>query len=89
MKTKGDAVSDIWEIPTSLISLPIKPLIMPLLKEIGQNRMNKFIAKEITREQFYTQGLMISYTVNFLNSLLVGFLIFIVMRIVNQYRGKR
>ena len=81
MKTKSDDISDSWRIPQLLISLPAKPLITPLLKEMRKQLMNKVIAKEITPEQFRTQGLMIDYTVNFLNSLTLGFLAYVGLRL--------
>lgn len=89
MKTKSDDIRESWKIPHLLISLPAKPLITPLLKEMKENQMNKYIAKEFTRGQYRTQALMIEYTVNFLNSLSLGLLTYIMLRIFNQYRRKR
>jgi len=89
MKSKSDSINESWEIPSLLISFPAKPLITPLLKEMKRNLMNKYITKEITRDQYQTKGLMIDYTVNFLNSLSLGLLVFIVLRTLNQYKRKR
>jgi hypothetical protein len=81
MKIKSDDISDSWRIPQLLISLPARPLITPLLKDMRKQQMNKVIAKEITAEQFRTQGLIIDYTVNFLNSLTLGFLAYVGLRL--------
>lgn len=89
MKSKIDGINDNWKIPNLLISLPAKPLINALLKEMRQNQVNKYIAKEITREQFRTRGLITDYTANFVNSLSFGFLVYIMLRILNHYKARR
>ncbi len=89
MKSKIDGINDNWKIPNLLISLPAKPLINALLKEMRQNQMNKYIAKEITREQFRTRGLITDYTANFVNSLSFAFLVYIMLRILNHYKARR
>jgi hypothetical protein len=87
MKTKTGVINESWKIPQLVISLPAKPLITPLLKDMRKQQMNKVIANEITREQFRTQGRMIDYTVNFLNSLSLGFLFYVGLRIF--YRNNK
>jgi hypothetical protein len=89
MKAKSDEIKDRWKIPELLISLPAKPLMNPLLKDFRQIQINKLIAKEITRDQFRTQGLTIDYTANFLNSISFGFLVYIMLRIFNRYKSRR
>ena len=89
MKANSDAVKERWKIPELIISLPVKTFLNPLLKEMRQNQMNKYIAKEITREQFRTRGLITDYTANFLNSLSFGFLVYIMLRILNHYKARR
>ncbi|MBI5076476.1 MAG: hypothetical protein HZB62_15095 [Nitrospirae bacterium] len=84
MKSKSDEIKAKWQIPELIISLPAKPLINPLLKEIRQNQMNKVITKEISRDQFRTQGQFIDYIANFLNSLALGLLVYIALKIINQ-----
>ena len=88
MKRKRDDIFQSWKIPELLISLPAKPLMNPLLKELRQSQINKFLAKQITRDQFRTQGLLIDYAAILLNSLSFGFLVFIVMKILNQNKVK-
>ena len=83
--TKSDDIKESWKIPQLLISLPARPLITALLKDMRKQQMNKVIAKEITREQFRTQGIMIDYTVNFLNSLSLGFLVYVGLRLLYRY----
>jgi len=84
MKRQTDETKAKWQIPELLISLPAKPVINPLLKDIRQNQMNKVIKKEISRDQFRTQGLIIDYTARLLNSIALGFLVFIALKIINQ-----
>src|SRR4030042_2691355 len=89
MKTKSEEINQAWKIPELLISLPAKPLINPLLKDIKQNQINKVISKEISRDQFHTQGLFIHYVANFLNSLFFGFLVYIMLRILKHYKREK
>lgn len=89
MKSKIDGINEDWKIPKLLVSLPAKPLINALLKELRQNQMNKYIAKEITRGQFRTRGLIADYTANFVNSLCLGFLLYIGMKLSTRYRRRR
>jgi hypothetical protein len=86
MKKKVDAINETWKIPRLLLSLPVKPLMNSFLREIKRNQLNMVISKEITREQFRTRGLIIDYTANFLNSLSLGFMVYIILRIL---KGKR
>jgi hypothetical protein len=89
MKKKSEEIDQAWKIPELIISLPAKPFINPLLKDIKQNQFNKLISKEISRDQFRTQGLFLHYAANFLNSLSFGFLIYIMLRTINYYKARR
>ena len=89
MKSQSNEIKAKWQIPELIISLPAKPLINTALKEMRQNRMHKYIAKEITREQFNTRGLITDYTATFVNSLALGLLVYIVLKILNQYKRER
>jgi hypothetical protein len=89
METKSDYINTNWKIPQLLISLPARPLITPLLKDIRKQQMHKVIAKEITREQFRTHGLMLDYSVNFLNSLSLGLLVYVGLRLFYRNRPVR
>jgi len=82
MKDKGDEIKAKWQLPELLISLPAKPIINPLLRDIRQNQMNKIIKKEISRDQFKTQGLIIDYGVRLLNSLSLGLLLYAALRLL-------
>lgn len=84
MKKKVDAINETWKIPRLLLSLPVKPLMNSFLREIKKNQLNMVISKEITREQFRTRGLIIDYTANFLNSLSLGFMVYIILRILKS-----
>ena len=89
MKSESENIRNKWKLPELLISLPAKPLINALLKDMRKNQMNRYIAKEITREQFRTRGLITDYTANFVNSLCLGLLVYIVLKILNQYKRER
>jgi hypothetical protein len=84
MKGKSEEIKSKWEIEELIISLPASPLMNPLLKAIRRNQINKVITKEISRDQFVTQGLIIDYTARLLNSIVLGFLAFIALKIINQ-----
>jgi hypothetical protein len=84
MKSQNNEIKAKWEIPEVLISLPAKPVINPLLKSVRQKQMNKVIKKEISRDQFRNQGLLIDYSVTFLNSLVLGLLVYIALIIINR-----
>ncbi|MDA8423503.1 MAG: hypothetical protein M0Z89_09245 [Nitrospiraceae bacterium] len=81
MKDKSDEILESWKIPSLLISLPVKPLMTPLLREVLQKQVNKVSAQEITKEQFQTRGNIINYLSNFLNSLSLGLMVFILLKI--------
>lgn len=89
MKDKSDQIKSKWETEELIISLPAKAGINYLLKDLRKERMRKALAKEITLEQFKTQALITDYTANFLNSLSLGLLVLIVLRIFNKKRKKR
>lgn len=80
MEDKSDEINKSWRTLQILISLPARPLITPILKDVRKQQMNKVIAKEKTFEQFRAQGLMIDYAVNLLNSLSLGLLIYVGLR---------
>jgi hypothetical protein len=89
METKSDYINTSWKIHQLLISLPARSLITPLLKDIRKQQMNKVIAKEITHEQFRTHGLMLDFSVNFLNSLSLGLLVYVGLRLFYRTRPIR
>ena len=82
MESKRDKFNKNWKTPQLIISFPVRPLITSILKDIRKQQVNKVIAKEMTREQFRTQGLVIDYAINLLNSLLLGLLIYIGLRFI-------
>ncbi|MGC1455436.1 MAG: hypothetical protein WA946_09655 [Nitrospirota bacterium] len=89
IKTKSDDINERWRIPQLVISLPAKPFITPLLKDMRKQQMNKVIANEITREQFRTQGRMIDSIINILNSLLLGLLVYVGLRFLHRNKPAR
>jgi hypothetical protein len=88
MKARSNEIKERCRIPELIISLPAKPLLNSLLKAFRQDRMNKYIAKEISRDQFRTRGLITDYTANFVNSLSLGLLVYIMLRILKYKKEK-
>jgi hypothetical protein len=88
MKNKSEDVIENWKLPLLLISLPLKPLMNPFLKNIMYAQIKMVISKEISKEQFYTRGIMIDYAANFVNSFFVGFLVYVILRILKHYKIK-
>ncbi len=84
MKGKSEEIKANWKIEELIISLPAGPLMNPLLKDIRRNQINKVITKEINRDQFVTQGLIIDYSSRLLNSFVFGLIAFIALKIINQ-----
>lgn len=88
MKKKRDDINEHWKIPSLLISLPAKPIMNSFLVELRRNQFNKVISKELTKKQFYTHGKMIEYTANFVNSLSLGLIVYLILRIVKSRRKR-
>lgn len=86
MKNRSEGIIENWRMPLLLLSLPAKPLLKPFLKEIRKNQLNRVISKEISKEQFYTRGRMFDYSANFVNSLSLGLLVYLILRILKHYQ---
>ncbi len=86
MKSKSDSINESWKIPYLLISLPAKPLITPFLREIKKGQLNRFISKEISKEQFRTRWKMLDYAASCANSLSLGFIVYLILRIWKHYK---
>jgi hypothetical protein len=86
MKNKSGDVIENWKLPLFLISLPIKPLMNPFLKNLRDTRIKMVLSKEISKDQFYKWGIVIDYSANFINSLCVGFLVYVILRISRRYK---
>lgn len=87
MEGKSDVINKSWRMPQLIISLPARPLITPILKDIRKRQVNKVLAKEMTFEQFRTEGFAIDYAITLLNSLLLGLLIYAGLKFA--YRKQR
>ncbi len=88
MKGKSEDVIESWKLPRLLISLPLKPLLNPFLRNMMHARLKMVISKEISKDQFYSRGIMIDYAVNFVNSFFVGFLVYVILRILKHYKAE-
>jgi putative exporter of polyketide antibiotics len=88
MKNKSNEVISRWKIPLLLISLPIKPVIHPLLNKIRKVWIyEQVLSKKISKDQFKTRGIIIENIANGLNSLTFGLLIYLAYRII--FKGRR
>ena len=88
MKNRSEGIIENWRLPLLLISLPIKPLINPFLKDITYTRMKMVLSGEISKDQFYKWGIIIDRIANIINSLFVGFLTYVVGRVARHYEMK-
>lgn len=88
MEKTVDGINEHWKIPNLLISLPVKPLMTTFLGELKKKQFNKVISKELTKEQFYTHGRLIEYIANFVNSLSLGLIVYLILRTVKRRRKK-
>ncbi len=88
MKNRSDDIIQNWKLPLFLISLPIKPLLTPFLKDITYTRMKMVLSGEISKDQFYKWGIIIDRIANIINSLFVGFLTYVVGRVARHYKMK-
>jgi uncharacterized membrane protein len=84
MKNKGSDIVAKWRAPLLLLSLPVEPVLRPFLREITKKQINMVVSKKISREQLYTQNIIIDYTVRLINSAVLGLLLYIAMRIWNR-----
>jgi hypothetical protein len=79
MKDKSNNVLSKWKIPSFLISLPLKPIIYPLLEKIKKVWLyDPVFYKEISIEQFKIRGRIIRHITNALNSTAFGVLIYLI-----------
>ena len=88
MKNESQVIDGRWKLATLLISLPVKPLINPLLKKTRVEQINRLVAKDITKDQFRIRGLMTDYITNFLNSLCVGILFLVCFGMLRNKRRR-
>jgi hypothetical protein len=89
MKNKSNNITERWKIPLILMSLPANPLMAPCLKNIRKAWLfDRFLAKEISKEQFKPRGMLLDYAANFVNSLSFGLLLYIILRIFNYHKFK-
>jgi len=88
MRSNTQGIIENWKLPLFLISLPIKPLMNPFLKNIRYARIKMVLSKEISKDQFYNWGIVIDYIANFINSFFVGLLVYVILRILRHYKLK-
>lgn len=88
MENKSNEVISRWKIPLLLISLPIKPVIHPLLNMIRKAWIYEpVLTKTISKDQFITRGIIIENIANGLNSLSFGLLIYLAFKIILKGRN--
>lgn len=88
MKSKSDEIISRWKLPLLLISLPIKPVIQPLLNKIRKAWIYEpAFSKQISKKQFKTRSIIIDTGANAFNSLTFGLLIYLACRLI--FKGGR
>ena len=87
MKSKSEEIIARWKIPLLLISLPIKPVIQPLLNKIRKAWIYEpAFSSQISKEQFKTRGIIIDTGANALNSVTFGLLIYLSCKLLKGVR---
>ncbi len=86
MKTKSEDIIAKWQVPLLLLSLPTKSLMAPLLEKSRRVRVNRLIAKEISKDQFLVRGRITDLVANFVNSISLALLVYIILRLSKQYK---
>lgn len=90
MKEEREKIISKWKIPMMLISLPLRPIIQPLINETDKVWLYEpGISKKISKEQLRRRGVIIEYIANGLNSLAFGVLIYFACLFVLKQRKKR
>ena len=81
MQRKSIEVVSRWTIPLLLISLPIGPVIQPLLNKIRKAWMYEpVLSNAISNDQFKTRAMSFTYLVTGLNSFSFGTVIYLALR---------
>lgn len=88
-KNKSDGIIENWRFPLFLISLPIGPLTNPVHKNIWKALFRMSVSKEIPKKQFYVLTIMIDCIATFINSLSIGFLVYVILRIWSIYKMRK
>jgi hypothetical protein len=83
MERKREELTKKWEIPMTLISLPVRHFMSPLLVDLQLERAKKVLSKEISTERFYTEQRLMIVAVILVNSCAFGLLIFAIIIIFN------
>lgn len=83
IKLKREELLKKWEIPTILVSLPVRYFLEPLLNEVDRETTKKVLSKEITVEQFHRRERLMNVAVNLVNSLALGLLVYAIIIIIN------
>ena len=82
MKNKSNEIISRWKIPLVLISLPLKPVISPLINKVRKTWVyDPVLYRKISKEQFKMRGIIIENITNGLNSLTFGLLIYLALKL--------
>lgn len=87
MKRQSEDIVGTWKLPMVLISLPAKPIINPIFKKLRTARIQMLLSKKISKERFITEGFVIDYTANLINSLSLGFVVCVILRLLITRRN--
>jgi hypothetical protein len=75
----SEAIMAPWKPVFAVLSFPAKWLIQPISSRLSRSRLEAVRNKEISREQFATEGRLLDLAANLLNSSVLGLLIFVAL----------
>jgi hypothetical protein len=84
IKEKNEELGQRWKIPSFVMSLPITRFISPPLHDFLKKRFDKFLSKEISREQIRTEAILIVGAIYIANSFAFGLFIYAIIIIFNR-----
>jgi hypothetical protein len=79
MDSASEAILAPWKPVFVILDFPAKPIIRPISSHVWRSRLEALRAKEISREQFRIEGMLVALAASFLNSLALGLLVFVAL----------
>ncbi|HEY3236499.1 MAG TPA: hypothetical protein VGJ84_17405 [Polyangiaceae bacterium] len=79
MDNASEAILAPWKPFFAVIAFPAKPLLRPISSHFWRIRLEALRAKEISREQFRTETILLDLALSLLNSLVFGLLVFVAL----------
>ena len=79
MDSASEAILAPWKPVFAILDFPAKPMIKPISSRVWRSRLEALRAKEISREQFRIEGMLLALAASFLNSLALGLLVLVAL----------